>query len=72
MYILEVVHNGMQITKSGDSPEEVLKRLQDHLKSFHNEEHDLTYSPYTLTVWTNLGAFRTLGTIKKVLPATCE
>lgn len=72
MYILEVEHNGVRITKSGDSPEEVLKRLQDHLKSFHDEEHDLTYSPHDMSVWTNLGEFRSIGTIKKVLPATCE
>jgi hypothetical protein len=66
MYKLEIVRNGVKIVRTGDSPIEVVHRTEKWLKNFHDEEHTLELDGMTVS-----SANQVLGTIEKILPASC-
>lgn len=76
MYKATIFHMGDKIMKTGDSPEECLHRLQDHLQTFYNQEHRLRYRAADMSVFTDRAsnapgahpADSLIGSIIKVIP----
>lgn len=71
MYKAKISYCGSKITKTGETPEECLRRLQEHLKTFFKEDHYLTYRPADLFIFIDCGDI-SIGKITKILPASCE
>lgn len=77
MYKATIFYAGDQIMKTGDSPEECLQRLEDHLQTFYcNHEHHLRYRAGDMSIFIDRafgapGAYHAdslIGSIIKVIP----
>ena len=77
MYKATIFYMGDKIMKTGDTPEECLHRLQDHLQTFYyNQEHRLRYRAGDMSIFIDWAshvpgahhADSLIGSIIKVIP----